>query len=266
VRHLLTHTAGLAYGFWNADLARWDATAGSGDALAAPMTTDPGTRFEYGLATDWVGVVVAAVSGQPLEDYLAEHVLGPLGMTSTSFVVPDDRRDRCVPVHVRDVTGRWVATGIDWGPQAERRSGGHGLYSTPRDYLRFQRMLLGGGTLAGTTVLGRATVREAFTNQLGALGVPAVMRTTDPAWSCDVVAGPGTTWGWGLRLDAGEPALRAAGSGGWMGIFNTRFWVDPHAGVTGGVYTQCLPFCAPEALRVFADVEQAVYAVLSGRS
>ena len=80
----------------------------------------------------------------------------------------------------------------------------------------------------GTTVLDRSTVREAFTNQIGDLRLPAVMTTADPVWSCDVVTGTGTTWGWGLQLDAGGgPGVRAAGSGGWMGIFNTRFWVDP---------------------------------------
>jgi methyl acetate hydrolase len=261
VRQLLTHTAGLAYGFWNADLARWDAVAGAGDALAAPMMTDPGTRFEYGLATDWLGVVVEAVSGQSLDECLAEHVLGPLGMTSTAFVVADDRRGRCVPVHVRDDAGNWVAGDIDWSRHPDRWAGGHGLYSTPRDYLRFQRMLLGGGTLSGTTILEPTSVREAFTNQIGDLRVPAVMRTTDPAWSCDVAAGPGTTWSWGLRLDNNAgPGLRAAGSGGWMGIFNTQFWVDPHSGITGAVYTQCLPFCAPEVLALYGNVERALYA------
>jgi CubicO group peptidase (beta-lactamase class C family) len=264
VRQLLTHTAGLAYGFWNADLARWDATAGAGDALAAPMVSDPGTRFEYGLSTDWLGVVVEAVSGQSLAAYLAEHVFGPLGMTSTTFLVPDDRRDRCVPVHVRDADGSWVATDIDWSRRPERWAGGHGLYSTARDFLQFQRMLLGGGTVAGTTVLDRTSVREAFTDQLGELRAPALMSTTDPAWSCDV-AGPGATWGWGLRLDGHDPALRAPGSGGWMGMFNTRFWVDPHTGVTAAVYGQCLPFCAPEVLRAFTAVERELYAYLSGR-
>jgi methyl acetate hydrolase len=266
VRQLLTHTAGLAYGYWSADLARWNATAGSGDALAAPMTTDPGTRFQYGLSTDWLGVVVEAVSGQSLDAYLAEHVLGPLGMTSTAFVVPDDQRARCVPVHVREDAGDWVTTGIDWSRHPDRWAGGHGLYSTPRDFLRFQRMLLGGGTLSGTTILDRTTVREAFTNQIGDLRLPAVMTTADPVWSCDVATGTGTTWGWGLQLDTGRgPGLRAPGSGGWMGIFNTRFWVDPHTGVTGAVYTQCLPFCAPGPLRLFEDVERALYAHLPGR-
>jgi methyl acetate hydrolase len=208
---------------------------------------------------------VAAVSGQSLAGYLAEHVFGPLGMTSTAFVVDDDQRARCVPVHVRDDGGNWAATGIDWSPRPQRWAGGHGLYSTPRDFLRFQRMLLGGGTLSGTTILNPASVGEAFSDQLGGLTVPAVMRTTDPSWSCDVMTDPGTTWGWGLRLDGTRPGLRATGSGGWMGIFNTRFWVDPYTGVTGAAYTQCLPFCAPEALRVFADVERTLYAHLSGR-
>jgi methyl acetate hydrolase len=267
VRQLMNHTAGLGYGFWSAGLARWAAASGDADALAAPLMSDPGTRFEYGLSTDWLGVVVEAAGGQPLDEYLAEHVLGPLGMTSTSFVVPVADRPRSVPVHVRDDAGGWGASGIDWSPRPDLRpdrcAGGHGLYSTPRDFLRFQRMLLGDGTLDGVTILDRATVREAFSDQLGDLRVPAVMRTTDPAWSCDLVTDPRTRWGWGVRLDApGEPGLRAAGSGGWLGIFNTMFWVDPRAGVTCAVHTQSLPFCTPEVLRLFTDVERTLYAHL----
>ena len=122
-------------------------------------------------------------------------------------------------------------------------------------------MLLGGGTLSGVTILEPASVRQAFADQLGDLRPAAVMSTTDPKWSCDVVTGAGTTWGWGVQLDTrGAPGMRARGSGGWMGIFNTRFWVDPRSGLAAAVYTQCLPFCAPEPLGTFADVERALYA------
>jgi CubicO group peptidase (beta-lactamase class C family) len=261
IRHLLTHTVGLAYGFWSADLRRWETVAGGGTALSAPMVTDPGTAFVYGTGTDWLGRVVEAASGQSLDRYLAEHVLGPLGMASTGFRVAETRRATCVPVHRRDEDGRWVPTGFDWDQHPDYWSGGHGLYSTPRDYLRLQRMLLGGGTLAGTTILRRSSVREAFTNQIGDLWFPATIATADPATSFDYLAGPGLKWGWGLLLNTtARPGLRSAGSGGWAGLFNTYFWVDPSAGVTGAVHTQSLPFLAPATLRVYADVERALYA------
>jgi methyl acetate hydrolase len=185
VRQLVTHTTGLAYGFWNADILRWEAATETGDVFTAPMVTDPGTKFEYGISTDWLGKVVEAASGQSLNDYLADHIFAPLGMRSTGFLLTDDQRGRCVPVHVKDQRGDWVSTDIDWDRDPDWWSGGHGLYSTPRDYLRFQRMLLGGGTLTGTTILDRSSVREAFTNQIGDLWFPAQIRTADPTTSCD---------------------------------------------------------------------------------
>jgi CubicO group peptidase (beta-lactamase class C family) len=260
VRNLLTHTAGLTYGFWNADILRWDAATGPGSVFTTPMVADPGTRFEYGIGTDWLGKVVEAAGGRSLDGYLNEHVLGPLGMTSTAFLATGAQRDRLVPVHARDGDGTWVTTDFDWDQKPDYWSGGHGLYSTPRDYLRFQRMLLGGGTLAGTTILDRSSVREAFTNQIGDLWFPARIATADPATSCDFVAGPGMKWGWGLLLSTtGQPGMRSAGSGAWAGLFNTFFWVDPASGITGALYTQSLPFVTPDALRVYADFEGALY-------
>jgi methyl acetate hydrolase len=261
VKQLLTHTAGLAYGFWNADLARWEAASGTGDTFSAPMVADPGTRFEYGINTDWLGKVVEAVSGQSLDRYLAEHVFDPLGMHSTAFLLDDQQRARCVPVHDKDETGNWVPTDFDWDQQPAWWSGGHGLYSTPRDYLRFQRMLLGAGTLAGVTILDPSSVREAFTNQIGDLWFPAEIRTADPACSCDFVAGPGMKWGWSLLLNTHrQPGMRSAGSGAWVGVFNTHFWVDPAAGITGALYTQFRPFGSPQAVQAYADFERAIYA------
>ena len=261
VRQLVTHTTGLAYGFWNANLMRWQAATGTGSTFDAPMVADPGTTFHYGVSTDWLGRVVEAASGTSLRDYLTEHVFAPLGMTSTAFLLTDEQRARCVPVHVQDENGTWVATDFDWDQQPEHWAGGHGLYSTPGDYLRFQRMLLGGGRVNGTTIVDRSTVAEAFTNQIGDLWFPAVIRTADPAASHDFLAGPGMKWGWGLLLNTrGQPGRRHAGSGAWAGMFNTYFWIDPTAGVTGAVYTQCSPFVAPQALRVYGAFERALYA------
>ncbi|WP_328472640.1 beta-lactamase family protein [Actinoplanes sp. NBC_00393] len=252
VHQLVTHTSGLSYGFWNAALAGWD-----DDLFTAPMVADPGTTFEYGISTDWLGRVIEAVSGQSLDKHLAEHILTPLGMDSTTFVLDEEQRARCVPVHVKNDDGTWSATDFDWDQQPGRFAGGHGLYSTPRDYLRFQRMLLGGGT----PILDPATVREAFRNQIGDLWFPATIRTADPAWSCDFRPGSGMKWGWGLLLNTiGQPGMRSAGSGGWAGAFNTFFWIDPAAGITGALYMQTLPFLSPDALRVYADFERAVYA------
>jgi len=209
VQQLATQTAGFAYGFWDANLAKWDAVAKPTSMFDAPMVADPGTRLVYGISTDWLGRVVEAASGQQLDDYLTAHVFVPLGMHATTFDPDDAQRARCVPVHARDERGDWVATDIDWERSPRWWPGGHGLYSTPRDFLVFQRMLLGGGTLGDARILAPSTVREAFTNQIGDLWFPAHIGTVDAATTGDFVAGPGRKWGWGCSST--PPARPACG-------------------------------------------------------
>ena len=114
MRHLLTHTSGLGYYFLNADLLRWRREHGTGrdKIYSEPLIADPGTRFEYGISTDWLGRVVEAVSGRPLDEYLREIVLKPLGMDKTTFHPTPEQRERLVPVHVRK-DGAWRALPAD---------------------------------------------------------------------------------------------------------------------------------------------------------
>jgi CubicO group peptidase (beta-lactamase class C family) len=269
VRHLVTHTSGLAYWFFNADIVRWEEATGTPNVLsgskaifAAPLVADPGTQYEYGINSDWLGRVVEAASGQSLDAYFAEHILGPLGMTQTTFLMSEEQRANSVPVHLRGEDGAWqAAPDVDWSQEPEWWAGGHGLHSTPREYLRFQRMLLGGGTLDGVKILEPATVEDMFTNHIGELDFPAEIRSADPGSTADFVAGPGFKWGLGLLLNSEQqPGMRAAGSGAWAGIFNTHFWVDPASGVTGAIYSQTLPFVEPNVYQVYVDFERALYA------
>jgi methyl acetate hydrolase len=270
VRQLMTHTSGLSYWFWNGDIARWQEATGTPHVMSgsmviftAPLVADPGEKFEYGINIDWLGRVVEAASGSTFDAYLAENVLGPLGMDHTAFLMDDAQRAESVPIHLRDDEGHWHPTEIDWSQSPEWWAGGHGLYSTPRDYLKFQRMLLGGGTLGDARILSRETVDAAFSNQIGALDVPAEFKTADPGSSADLALGPGLKWGYGLLLNTQRaPGMRAAGSGAWAGLFNTHFWVDPASRVTGAIYTQTLPFVEPRVLQMYVDFEAALYASL----
>lgn len=270
VRQLITHTAGLAYWFWNADIDRYEQLTGTPNIMSgsdavftAPLMFDPGTRFEYGINIDWLGRVLEAVSGQSLDTYIAANITGPLGMDSTTATMTDAQRANSAPVHVRSKDGSWAATDIDWARQPDFWGGGTFLYSTPRDYLRFQRMLLGGGALGDTRILEQATVQAAFTNQIGDLYFPPAIATAHPELSADVNLGPGLKWGLGLLLnETQQPGMRAAGSGGWAGIFNTHFWVDPTTRVTASIFSQMLPFAEPNALQIYADFEHALYASL----
>jgi len=271
VRQLVSHTTGLTYWFWNADVMRWQEVtgtpgvmSGSMEIFKAPLVSDPGTRYEYGINTDWLGRVVEAAGGLSLRDHMQQHILDPLGMGSTTFLMDDEQRAHCVPIHVRGEDGAWTATDIDWSQEPEWWAGGHGLYSTPNDYLRFQRMLLCGGTLDGQKILERATVEAAFRNEIGALEFPAHIATADPGSTCDFDAGPGLKWGLGLLLTTdGAEGMRATGSGAWAGLFNTHFWVDPASGVTGAVYSQSLPFVEPRVFAVYEGFESALYASLA---
>jgi methyl acetate hydrolase len=270
VHNLVTHTTGLGYWFWNAGIDRYEQLtgtpnllSGSRESLKAPMTFDPGTRYQYGINCDWLGRVVEAISSQPLDVYFAEHITGPLGMTNTTARMTDSQRANSTPIHVRDENGAWVATDIDWPQQPDFWGGGHFLYSTPRDYLAFQRMLLGGGALGDVRVLDESTVDRAFTNQIGELDFPPAIPTAHPELSCDVNLGPNLKWGLGLLLnEVQQPGLRAVGSGSWAGLFNTHFWVDPASRVTGSIYSQTLPFGDPAAFKMYVDFEQALYASL----
>jgi methyl acetate hydrolase len=270
VHHLVTHTTGLGYWFLSADVDRYEQVtgtpnllAGTRDALTAPMTFDPGAGWQYGINHDWLGLVVEAISGQPLDEYFAEHITGPLGMTSTTARMTEAQRANSTPIHVRDENGAWLATDIDWPQQPDFWGGGHFLYSTPRDYLAFQRMLLGGGALGDVRILDEATVAEAFTNQIGELFVPPAMPAAHQELCCDVNLGPDLKWGYGLLLnEAQTPGMRAAGSGSWAGLFNTHFWVDPASRITAAIYCQTLPFLDPAALKLYIDFEQALYASL----
>jgi CubicO group peptidase (beta-lactamase class C family) len=271
VKQLITHTSGLGYWFWNRDVLAWEravrapaAMSGLRAVLDAPLVAEPGSAFIYGNGTDWLGLVVEAVWGRTLDEAISTLVTEPLEMTRTGFALDDRARAELAPVHQRAPDGRWVAGDVELPARPEYVSGSRGLYSTPRDYLVFQRMLLGRGTAPdGTTVLAPDTVDAMFSNQIGALDFPAEIGTAAPHAACGLTVGPGYKWGHGLLINTeDEPGRRRAGSGAWMGLFNTYFWVDPAAGVAGAVYTQILPFLAPEAMRMYADFETALYASL----
>jgi len=270
LRQLLSHTAGHGYFFLNEDLVRYHEVAGvpsilTGEraALATPLVADPGTRWEYGINTDWVGLVVEAISGQSLGDYLAEHVFGPLGMTDTTFTPTPEQRARLMRLHQRQPDGSLGFAEIDLPETPEWHAGGHGAYGTARDYARFVTALLRDGELDGARILQAETVELALSDQLGGIALPELLRSTVPELSNDVPALPFEQgWGLGFHLMLEDvPGMRHAGSGDWAGLFNSYFWID-RAGGTGVVFmTQVLPFFDHQVIETLLGVEQAVYAI-----
>jgi CubicO group peptidase (beta-lactamase class C family) len=268
LRHLLTHTAGFTYDIWNADMGRYMAHHGipgiieCRDAtLATPLVADPGERWEYGISIDWAGKVVERLSGQSLEDYLREHVCGPLGMRDTAFVIGPDQRRRLASMHVRHPDGSLEAIAFEVPQEPEFFMGGGGLYGTGPDYLRFLRMLDGGGQLDGVRILAPETVAEMTRNQIGDLEVGR-LKTAIPASSNDAEFFPGMVkrWGMGFLLNTEEASTgRAAHSLAWAGLANTYYWLDPTRRLAGVLLTQVLPFADDRVLRLFEQFETAVY-------
>jgi methyl acetate hydrolase len=270
VRQLITHTTGLGYWFWNADIARYEKVTGipnvvpgSAEAFKAPMVVDPGTTFVYGINTDWLGRVVETVAGKTLDVVIKEGITGPLGMGDTMFRLDPGRLENCVAVHVKADDGSWTSAGEVLNQEPDWWAGGHGLYSTPRDFIRFERALLRGGELDGERILTQETVDAAFSNQIGDLDFPADIPTADPATSDSLRVGPGWKWGYGLLLNTQDlPGRRRAGTGAWAGLFNTHFFVDRTTGICASIYTNSLPFITEEAWNVYGDFESALYASL----
>ncbi len=271
VKQLVTHTTGLGYWFWSQDLIKWEAATSTPNVLSganviftAPLLADPGTTYIYGINTDWLGKVIEAAGGVGLDVAVKEGITGPLGMNETAFQIAEGWKDSTTPVHAK-VDGSWVDSGIELNQSPEYYAGGHGLYSTPNDYIKFQQALLGNGEVGGVRILQSATVDAAFTNQIGDLDFPAEIPTADPSATHEFNAGPGYKWGYGLLLNTGDvPGMRRAGSGAWAGLCNTHFWVDRTAGICASIYSNFLPFVPPEAHALYANYERALYAAVNG--
>jgi CubicO group peptidase (beta-lactamase class C family) len=181
-------------------------------------------------------------------------------MTDTDVVLTREQRRRAAAVHVPGDDGAWRSTDMDNHPAPEFYPGGHALYSTPLDYLRLQRALLRGGELFGRRVLREDLTAEIFRDHLDG-AVMKVLPTAVPSFCADLDLGPGYGWSLGLMVATeSRPGLRRAGSAGWAGVYNTFFWVDPASDLTVSLYTQTLPFYAPEIVAWARDFERAVYA------
>ena len=257
LKDLLTHTSGLAYDFCSADLTRY--FAASGDGLMSPVPTlvfDPGDRWQYGIGIDAAGWAIETASGQGLEAYFAEHILGPLGMTDTAFTPDSARTARRAGMHMRTPDGGHVP--MDPIPTPPQLWGGGGLTSTAPDYLKFLRAVMsdGAGVASPQTL---AWLRETQTG----LGPAGELASSNPVFSEDFRPMPGIDKRWTLgflRNEADSPGGRRAGSLAWGGIANCYYWADPASGVAGVLFAQFLPFADPRMLKTFEAFERATYA------
>ena len=249
IKDLLTHTSGYIYpgmfgkapidDFYSAEAVVTAATMDEFiERLArVPLSHQPGERFTYGVSIDVLGAVVAKVSGQSFDAYVAEHITGPLKMVDTAFDVPAAKRARLAKIYTTGKDGalalvpldQLVMTSLDKG---RMHWGGAGLFSTVGDYARFGQMLLNGGELDGARLLGRKSVELMMAN--------ALTHTTTPFRTGTDYDGFG--YGGAVRVDLPRSArLGSEGQFGWTGAATTYFNVDPQERTVALVFTQHFP-------------------------
>ncbi len=261
-RDLLTHTSGLAFGFvvnhavdqlyvnkgidyiWvggrpKEPISLEEMTDRAG---ALPLMAQPGKAWNYSIATDVIGRLVEIHGGMPFERFMAERVTGPLGMRDTGFYVPAGSAGRFAANYIPDGKGGMKlfddpATSQYLSPPP-LPSGAGGLVSTAGDYMRFCRMMLGGGAVDGVRLLGRKTVELMTMNHLGGdMGSMGKPRFSEANYE-----GIGFGLGFSVMLDPAKAQIMGSpGEYAWGGAASTAFWCDPVEDMAVVMLTQLLP-------------------------
>lgn len=268
-RTLLLHTAGFGYDFFSESYRRLylknkipGIISCLKRSIRMPLLFDPGERWEYGVNMDWCGQIAESITGKRLGELMQQGIFEPLGMRDTGFTLTKTMRERLAPLHQRDAEGVLVPLpGVTLPDAPEVHMGGHGLYSTVGDYMRFIRMLLNEGMGENGPVLAPETVRMMHANGLGALKVRAFV-SADPQMSnhCEIFPGMPKSWGYSFMInDEPAPTGRPAGSLAWAGIANLYYWIDRRNGLGGFWATQILPFADPASYEGYLAFETAVY-------
>lgn len=251
LRDLLTHTAGIGYGYGHA-AEEWKKAGIQGwyfanrnepilttirQMASLPMEAQPGEEFVYGYNTDILGAVVEIVSGQTLDVFLRERIFNPLGMNDTYFYLPKEKSKRLTTVYSYNDeklerlsdSGEINSQGMYINGPRKSFSGGAGLLSTAMDYAKFLQMMLNEGSFNGNRILSRKSVELMITNHLGEIKFP---------W------GRGAGFGLGFSTveslgDRGD--LGSKGEYGWGGAYHSVYWVDPKEDMVLVYFTQALP-------------------------
>lgn len=280
VRDLLTSTFGLGMDFDLMDspiraatFARTDYSVASGPAPGPdewmrrlgelPLSYQPGERWQYDLSNEVVGVLVARVTGRPLETFLRERVLDPLGMKDTGFHVPADRIDRLPPLYGPDPrTGEFLVWDEAAGGRAARppafQGAGGGLVSTVDDYHAYFRMLLNHGVHGGERILSRAAVELMTTDRLTSEQRAARDRMYGNIAPMTVGQGLHGGWGFGMAVRTHRSGYAPVGQFGWDGGTGTTAYADPEHRLTGILLTQ-VGMSTPDSSRLAHDFWTTLY-------
>ena len=254
IRHLLTHTAGLSYGFHQdspveamyraADVTPPDGTLQEmAEKLGKlPLITQPGTKWRYSFATDVLGYLVQVVSGKPFDEFLQDKIFARLGMPDTSFFAPEEKLDRLATVYGASANGGIAPLHnalVDRHAKPHTLfSGGGGLVSTASDYMRFCQMLLNGGVLGEARLLAPKTVEMMRSNHLTDDMRPFAVGQSNASDT------KGCGFGLGFRVVMDIAQHGIIGSNGiysWGGAASTVFWIDPQEELIAILLTQFMP-------------------------
>lgn len=255
-RHLFTHTSGLSYG-WNPsdpvdreyqkaqktlDEAKRSLTLGAlVDGLAQmPLAFQPGSKWRYSTSIDVLGRLAEIISGLPFDQFLAERIFKPLGMTDTAFFVPPEKTERVATVYGHPEPEKACQPLKQIRPASAPPKfvmPGGGLVSTVPDYARFCQMLVNGGERDGVRVLSPKTVALFSINHAPEEALPYNFGKDDPYHN-----GYGYSLGTRVLMDVSKSGVSGSvGEFGWDGAFATYFWIDPKEELYGLLMVQHSP-------------------------
>ncbi|GAA2911194.1 MULTISPECIES: serine hydrolase domain-containing protein [Streptomyces] len=277
VRHLMTHTSGLTFGFYHTHpvdalyrAAGLESSVPPGADLAEtievyaslPLQFEPGTQWNYSVASNVLGRIIEVVSGQPLDVFCAERIFGPLGMTDAGFHVTDEQAPRLSEMYGEQEGGGIAPIpGLPLRGRPRFLSGSGGMVASAHDYHRFMELLRRRGELDGVRLLAPGTVDLMTCNHLPG---NADLRAFGSRPAHDEPGNDGV--GFGLNCSVViDPSRTLAPSGlgayGWSGVATTTFWVDPGRDLTVQFMTQVRPRTSHT---VFRDLKRLVHEALSG--
>lgn len=269
-RQLMLHTGGFGYDFFNEKYRRMAEEHGQPSIVAAtraaietPLLFDPGEKWEYGSNIDWVGQVVEAIRGKRLGEVMRERIFAQLGMQEIAFTRTPSMKERSATIHARTADGGLSPMdGFELPDNPEVDMGGHGLYATIPEYMKFIRMWLNDGDGPNGRVLKPETVAWAVKNGLQEHQKVGMLPGVIASLSNDAEFFPGLKKSWSYTFmvnDEEAPTGRPAGAIGWAGLANSFYWIDRQNGVGGYWATQILPFGDPVSFGGYLDFETAVY-------
>ncbi len=249
VQDLMRHTSGMTYGLFGdsrVDEMYNDAEVLSGNKTVAefveklsklPLKHQPGTRWEYSVSVDVQGRLIEVLSGMDLATYMSERVFKPLDMRDTAFRMTEEKSGRFAQVYSKTKDEQGIEPTNDgrtdrYYEDSQWYSGGGGLVSTTRDYLRFCQMLLNGGILDGTRILSRKTVELMTIDHTSSIS----------SASSTLRAGYGFGLNFAVHVDPAKSGLNGSvGEYNWGGLAGTSFWIDPAEELIGIYMIQMMP-------------------------